>query len=302
MLKSCPRFLKCKAEQSKWEMSLLKSWKLFCLVLMMICANQRASVLWVETNWPSGSTISRVGVGIAFIQIVRHRMHCTEEEEIIRHWQAAQSRVELVHQWPPRTVTEFQPECLTGRYSTIVFAVHRLVWHGAQEAGSASMIKKPCLCCSKLQRISPGGQVPQVVCRSLMLQFASSTRAGTDCVELNPNMIVLSIDGVGDYDHVYRASMLAKLVEVPGLRDLLPFVKTAYSSASSYVWSEEEECGTRSNSMRVENKTTPPPCHCCSAWAYRTPSRMWGNPGKRVSVCSRSLTAVTFCHHPRERL
>ena len=51
---------------------------------------------------------------------------------------------------------------------------------------------------------------------------------------------MLSIDGVEAYDHVYRASMLAKLVEVPGPRDLLPFVKTAYSSASSYVWADEK--------------------------------------------------------------
>ena len=58
--------------------------------------------------------------------------------------------------------------------------------------------------------------------------------------ELNPHLTVLSIDGVGAYDHVYRASMLAKLVEVPGLRGLLPFVKTAYSRASSFVWADEE--------------------------------------------------------------
>ena len=80
------------------------------------------------------------------------------------------------------------------------------------------------------------------------LQFALSTRAGTDCVghairvatELNPHLTVLSIDGVGAYDNVYGASMLAKLVEVPGLRGLLPFVKTAYSSASSHVWADEK--------------------------------------------------------------
>ena len=79
------------------------------------------------------------------------------------------------------------------------------------------------------------------------LQFALSTRAGVDCVghavrvatELNPNLIVLSIDGVGAFDHVYRVSMLEKLVEVPSLRDLLPFVKTAYASASAYVWADE---------------------------------------------------------------
>ena len=34
--------------------------------------------------------------------------------------------------------------------------------------------------------------------------------------------------------------MLAKLVEVPALCALLPFVKTEYSRASSYVWADEE--------------------------------------------------------------
>ena len=85
------------------------------------------------------------------------------------------------------------------------------------------------------------------------LQFALSTRAGTDCVghairvatELNPQLTVLSIDGVGAFDHVYRASMLEKLVEVPGLRGLLPFVKTVYSSARSYDAEDSMRAGTR---------------------------------------------------------
>ena len=79
------------------------------------------------------------------------------------------------------------------------------------------------------------------------LQFALSTRAGTDCVghafrvatKLNPNLTVLSIDGAGAHDHVHHASKKAKLVEVPGLVDMLPFVKTA-SSKSSCVWADEE--------------------------------------------------------------
>ena len=53
-------------------------------------------------------------------------------------------------------------------------------------------------------------------------QFALSTRAGTDCVghavrgatDLDPRMTVLSIDAIGAYDHVYRSSMLDKLLEV----------------------------------------------------------------------------------------
>ena len=66
-------------------------------------------------------------------------------------------------------------------------------------------------------------------------QFTLSTRAGTDCVghavcgatDLDPRMTVLSIDGIGAYDHVYRSSMLDKLLEVKSLRGLLPFVRSA---------------------------------------------------------------------------
>ena len=56
----------------------------------------------------------------------------------------------------------------------------------------------------------------------------------------NPRMTVLSVDGVGAYDHVLRAAMLSKLREVPGLQILLPFVRQAYSSLSSYSWENEE--------------------------------------------------------------
>ena len=71
-------------------------------------------------------------------------------------------------------------------------------------------------------------------------QFALSTRAGTGCVghairvatELNTRLTVLSIDGVGAFDHVLRAAMLSKVAEVPSLRELLPFVKAAYARPS----------------------------------------------------------------------
>ena len=79
-------------------------------------------------------------------------------------------------------------------------------------------------------------------------QFALSTRAGTDCVghairvvtERQPDMTVLSIDGIGAYDHVYRSSMMSKLLDVPGLQKLLPFVRKAYSQPSRYAWEDRE--------------------------------------------------------------
>ena len=78
-------------------------------------------------------------------------------------------------------------------------------------------------------------------------QFAMSTRAGTDCVghairaitDYDPNRTVLSIDGVGAYDHVLRSAMLSKLHEVESLRGLLPFVRSAYSRPSVYHWQED---------------------------------------------------------------
>ena len=73
-------------------------------------------------------------------------------------------------------------------------------------------------------------------------QFALSTRAGVDCVghavraatDANPMTTVLSLNGIGAYDHVFRASVMSKLLEVPSLHHLLPFVRQAYGSATSY--------------------------------------------------------------------
>ena len=79
-------------------------------------------------------------------------------------------------------------------------------------------------------------------------QFALSTRAGTDCVghavraatEANPQATVLSIDGVGAYDHVHRSAMMAKLLEIPALRGLIPFVRSSYGQPSCYKWTDAD--------------------------------------------------------------
>ena len=72
----------------------------------------------------------------------------------------------------------------------------------------------------------------------VLLQFASSTRAGVDCVghvvramtDADPHATVLSVDGIGAFDHVHHASMMSKLLEVPGFCALLPFVRVSYRS------------------------------------------------------------------------
>ena len=88
--------------------------------------------------------------------------------------------------------------------------------------------------------------MPQVEAACAPFQFALSTRAGTDCVghvvrlatDLDPRTTVLSIDGIGAYDHVLREAMLSGLNAVPGARAILPFVRLAYESTSRYAWED----------------------------------------------------------------
>ena len=75
-----------------------------------------------------------------------------------------------------------------------------------------------------------------------------STRAGTDCVarvvrlltELDPKKTLLSINGIGAFDHIKRKSMLEALHNNPALAPLLPFVRTFYGKNSTYVWYDDE--------------------------------------------------------------
>ena len=79
-------------------------------------------------------------------------------------------------------------------------------------------------------------------------QYALSTRAGTDCVarvvrslmELDPRKTLLSIDGVGAFDHIKRKAMMEALYTNPDLAPVLPFVRLFYGKDSKYVWYDEE--------------------------------------------------------------
>ncbi len=79
-------------------------------------------------------------------------------------------------------------------------------------------------------------------------QYALSTRAGTECVghlfraacDLDEGLCVLSVDGIGAFDHVRRASMLRKLAALPKAQAALPFVRLSYASRTEYVWADEE--------------------------------------------------------------
>ena len=79
-------------------------------------------------------------------------------------------------------------------------------------------------------------------------QYALRTRAGAESLaravraatELDARTTVLSIDGVGAYDHISRASMLSGLQHTPSLTALLPFVAQFYAEPSAYVFYDAE--------------------------------------------------------------
>ena len=78
-------------------------------------------------------------------------------------------------------------------------------------------------------------------------QYALFTKAGTDCVghmlraatDANPSLAILSVDGIGAYDHILRSAMLERLHAMPEARSLLPFVRMSYGQPSTYQWSDE---------------------------------------------------------------
>ena len=102
-------------------------------------------------------------------------------------------------------------------------AVPQCVFHAVRQATMTAMMK-------------PDGGIRGMVSKSSARQFmkdvedvcspfqlALSTRAGRDCVvhavraltDLNPDRTVMSIDGIGAHDHVFRSAMLAKVHDEP---------------------------------------------------------------------------------------
>ena len=120
----------------------------------------------------------------------------------------------------------------------------------------------------------------QVEAACAPFQFALSTRAGVDCVghvvrattDADCEATLLSIDGVGAYDHVLVLSR-QKLLEVPGLRPLLPFVRSIYARPSRYVW--QDDVGQRHEVHQHEGGEQGV---SCSAWRYTT---LWLKPNGR---------------------
>ena len=78
-------------------------------------------------------------------------------------------------------------------------------------------------------------------------QYALSTRAGTDCAafllrtaaETDEHGAIVSLDGVGAYDHVSRAAIFDALLANPALAPLVPFVRLWYGDTASYLWTDD---------------------------------------------------------------
>ena len=62
-------------------------------------------------------------------------------------------------------------------------------------------------------------------------------RAITDA---DASAVVLSLDGVGAYDHVHRAAFFDKLLASPSLRPLLPLMSALYGTESRFLWRADE--------------------------------------------------------------
>ena len=88
---------------------------------------------------------------------------------------------------------------------------------------------------------------PAVERATAPFQYALTTRAGVECVahviqtltDVDPEATVLSVDGVGAFDLISRASMLEGLQGIEDGDSVLPFVSQFYSSASTYIWEDD---------------------------------------------------------------
>ena len=67
-------------------------------------------------------------------------------------------------------------------------------------------------------------------------EIGRSYLAATDA---DPEATVLSVDCIGAYDHVLRAAMLDRLMQMPQARAFLPFVRLSYGRPSQLTWQDD---------------------------------------------------------------
>ena len=80
------------------------------------------------------------------------------------------------------------------------------------------------------------------------INFGMCNRGGTDSLvhlvqfllEEDPGRVVLSIDGVGAFDHVSRTRFFEELLTNGDLNNVLPFVRQWYAGQTEFVWYDSE--------------------------------------------------------------
>ena len=78
--------------------------------------------------------------------------------------------------------------------------------------------------------------------------FGLCNRGGTDALvhlvqfllEEDSSRVILSIDGVGAFDHVCRTRFFEELLSQPDLEEVLPFVRQWYAGQSEFVWFDSD--------------------------------------------------------------
>ena len=65
-------------------------------------------------------------------------------------------------------------------------------------------------------------------------------RRGGQGQQVQLDKLVVSLDGVGAFDHVKRAAFFKKLHSLPNLRSLLPLVSLLYGSESRFLWTDAD--------------------------------------------------------------
>ena len=79
-------------------------------------------------------------------------------------------------------------------------------------------------------------------------QFALQTKAGTDALshalrfltDLDEDVVIISLDGIGAFDHVKRSAFFAKLLEYEELGPLLLLVSALYGTKCRFLWRDQE--------------------------------------------------------------
>ena len=58
--------------------------------------------------------------------------------------------------------------------------------------------------------------------------------------ERDEEVVILSLDGVGAFDHVERAAFLNKLESIPELHNIIPLVVALYGTDSQFLWKDDK--------------------------------------------------------------